>query len=710
MKLDQNPVDKRLKAVFLKCIKGTTPGQMKFSAQDLFTKWFLDKGTPYFFLFQKNLSRTNIQYAELVSLITIHWENKHPRKEKENIHFVTAQDFLKGIQEVVDDLLQSKPYSTKNELCKTFLNLYSVLKHTVLLDMLHGSCSVFLPPHMKLDLFKVCSESGYVHSCGKCIFAEPLKIASEDRFLTTVGSYVKQKFLGKKLFLVVYSHEDFSKYDREYAAELRGGLEDVKISAEKYYIGNKPLVRVLQELKSKYGSQLYVADAGDYRTHSKQKREHGVSQDKTLWLMIDRRFNHDGSPSEEQVLICYDQKYRNENPLQIFDENKPAWVAHTTLPHTLAGAMLNITRPIWPSKQVKIYDPFSGTGTTALEALKFPHTSITFNDIAPIAKTLLTDNLYFFGLSNTELNEYVLALKKLSEPRCSEYLSSPNSCSPNAYHAAMALFAEVERTNTDDEWFDVSQEVTDRLSKEGFHFKLRFYLALRTRLRHVAAFRRDTSDPNTAWNKAYREEATTLSFQFERLQKIRKGIQGDTSEPFVETQSAYSKGCTIAPGVYSTQNGGHLRITIRSGEATAMLDERFDLIITDPPYGFNNEVGVTKLAELFANTLQILISLLNPEAQLVIALPEKSHSGRKIPLFATRTWITQEVIAKAEEQGFELVSPSKILPRIRNLFSPPYYWKSERALTRAILHFQFRKKRSSKTEDRCALHSELNTS
>ena len=51
--------------------------------------------------------------------------------------------------------------------------------------------------------------------------------------------------------------------------------------------------------------------------------------------------------SSKRFLICYKQEFRNENPFHIFDENKPAWVSHTTAPHALTAAMLNIARPFY---------------------------------------------------------------------------------------------------------------------------------------------------------------------------------------------------------------------------------------------------------------------------------------------------------------------------------------------------------------------------
>jgi tRNA G10 N-methylase Trm11 len=122
----------------------------------------------------------------------------------------------------------------------------------------------------------------------------------------------------------------------------------------------------------------------------------------------------------------------------------------------------------------------------------------------------------------------------------------------------------------------------------------------------------------------------------------------------------------------------------------------FDVVITDPPYGFNNDINMLELADLLTKSFDAIFDSLKPTSQLVIALPDHSHSGKHIPLFATRVWVTEQIIAKADKHGFEAVVPAQILPRLGNLFQAPYYWNSEKALKRVILHFQFRKKRPGK--------------
>ena len=112
---------------------------------------------------------------------------------------------------------------------------------------------------------------------------------------------------------------------------------------------------------------------------------------------------NEARPAMIASYICYEQHYKNENPFHLFDEDKVGWIDHTTIPHTLAGAMINITRP-WPDQRsVRIADPFSGSGTFWLEAIKLPKTKVYCSDLNPAAGVMTADNLSFFRASQKQL-------------------------------------------------------------------------------------------------------------------------------------------------------------------------------------------------------------------------------------------------------------------------------------------------------------------
>jgi 16S rRNA G966 N2-methylase RsmD len=700
--LTNQDVSNALRETFLaSCSDEAKNSIVSFDANKFFTAWFRKNGSPYFFLFKKNLSTTNIQFAELVSLAKLHTVNLSTKTNKFDLHFFTVRDFINGIQQVVSDLASSG--ISKSKLCDSFMGLYEeILENTVLLEVFRGSCSLFYPNHIELDLFKVCSESGYIHSCGQSVYIRNLAESDDHDFINKISSYVKDDLKNEtssdsKRFLVAFCHEDFTKYDRDDASSLKNGLDDVKIYVEKYSIGKRPLVKVLRELQELNKGQLYVAGAGDFRLHPQIINDGRLVKGKTMWLIIDRALNTQGSPTDEQFLICYDQFFINENPLHIFDENKPAWVAHTTVPHTLVAAMLNITRPLWPKVQtVNIYDPFCGTGTTAFEAIKFSSVSMTYNDLSSIGDIMLKDNLEFFALNKEDLEHTKKILTELSNRNSSEYNPVSGKLeAPNDFQAMLDLLVKVKKTKadteqSDDEWFDIPNEIVHEFQKLSRDQKLRFYIALRTEIRHVNA-------RENRWTDAYVNEAKMLTKQTVDFLELRKRQDANHSKfgEFDCIEATYSKACTINPKVFAAENWTK-KLKIFKQDARNLPDEQMreaiDLVITDPPYGFNNDMKAEKLADILTKTLDAIFSALKGKSQLVISLPEHSHSGKKIPLFATKMWITEQILGKAEKAGFEVVNTAEILPRIGNLFHPPYYWNSEKALKRTILHFFLRKK------------------
>jgi hypothetical protein len=163
-------------------------------------------------------------------------------------------------------------------------------------------------------------------------------------------------------------------------------------------MGPLRLVKVLKWMSEQLRERIVIPQPGDYKRHGEFRDQAGVDRTRTIWLITDRPLvESTGVSGPERYFLCYDQLYSNENPFHVFDENKPAWKAHTTIPHTLAGAMINVSRPWWPEgATVKIADPFVGTGTTCLECLKFTETVTEGSDLDSSAALLMNDNLAFF--------------------------------------------------------------------------------------------------------------------------------------------------------------------------------------------------------------------------------------------------------------------------------------------------------------------------
>jgi hypothetical protein len=58
--------------------------------------------------------------------------------------------------------------------------------------------------------------------------------------------------------------------------------------------------------------------------------------------------------------------------------------------------------------------------------------------------------------------------------------------------------------------------------------------------------------------------------------------------------------------------------------------------------------------------------------------------GRRSPFFTHKELVIQQILSIAEQAKREVIIPAYSVPQQKDLFHPPYYWESERAL----LHFR----------------------
>jgi hypothetical protein len=230
--------------------------------------------------------------------------------------------------------------------------------------------------------------------------------------------------------------------------------------------------------------------------------------------------------------------------------------------------------------------------------------------------------------------------------------------------------------------------IINELDQEGFPLKLLFYLILKTSRRHNAMI------DSEAWWEFYAKEATSHLNALEGLMRQRK--RNKVSEP---TSSIVSIGTGKFSASCSLDLGATLNeLTVNGAKNVLDLDKShkgdIDIIITDPPYGFNTEENPRQLNDLYEKMIPVFLSVLSDDSQLVISIPEFSHSGRQLPAFTFREFLTHKVLLTAAECGMEVVwSPSAVPKGSRSLFRAPFYWESERALRRSILHFRFLRKR-----------------
>ena len=545
---------------------------------------------------------------------------------------------------------------------------------------------------MSLDIASVCGKSGYVHSAGHLIYARNMAKAEKEEFYKEMRYYLNANCRKpRKLFYVAYSHEDFTQYDRDKADVLRNGLDDVKIFVEKCFMDNERLVSIINQMRDVFKDRLEIPDSGDFsKKHIPALRGCNVMRDRTLWLIVDQSINESDfrHPGDEAFFICFEQRYINQNLFHIVDENKPAWIAHTTIPHTLAGAMISITTPYWPNdNRVLIADPFAGSGTIVLEARKFDRTRVFAGDNDPICAQLLKDNLEYLWPKKESIELIMQTLTQFMtthDASQSEVLVSDNRWIRDIKRST-DLAADYDKTEKDG---DKSRHLSiiDLVCKLSIQQRLAFYIGLRAIRRHAAALEREAEN----WLEAFQCEAAKMLKEYRRLMKLCEIEDVPGQSHGALAQGTYSLSCRINYSQAYNSKGKDM-IVYKIKDARSADKRKYDVIITDPPYGINTQEDPIGLAEMYYSFAEAAIRSLKDYGQLVICLPEHTRTGQRVPYFVNRDIVIQQIIISAHRLRREVLSPSYAVPKLSALYRPPYYWDSERSLRRTILHFLIRK-------------------
>jgi hypothetical protein len=199
-----------------------------------------------------------------------------------------------------------------------------------------------------------------------------------------------------------------------------------------------------------------------------------------------------------------------------------------------------------------------------------------------------------------------------------------------------------------------------------------------------------------SWKLLMSEEADELHEQLERIAGNRSYEQaGNTDDSLNVYQGTHSMACSIGSGymrgVFKSRRVEVANTVTDALALLAQLQGCCDVVITDPPYGFNTNEDNTNLARLYADCIEAMICALRTEGQLVIAVPDWSYTGRHLPEYAKPEFITHQVLVAARKFKREVVQTATQIPSVAGLVRPPYYWEAEKTLRRLILHFRLRR-------------------
>lgn len=679
----------------------------EFIWEDFFMRWFRESGTPCYFLFRKHLGVTNTQYVELFSLIQSLSSVDGANEISDCFLFRTADDLKNTLAETINSLLDEDA-SKRQQLIRDFAENYSeAFSRTAAIDLFYCSCAVFLPPNVKINLEKLCAQSGYVHSAGYSIYIRNIKKARKHDLIQSIQSFLDSSSAQRPIPFVVYSHEDFDGYDSDAGEQIRRGIDSAKLYIEKMSLGSNRLGDVVTSLAGHFPDELSVPKPGSY------KKEHKFKNcQSTIWLIGDKGVSANNIlyPGSQRYYICYHQIAKNASPLFYFDENKPAWKSHTTLPHTLTAALINSTLPHDIKKS--ICDPFGGTGTTWLEVKRIsPQAKVLSVDKSELTPILVEDNIDFFLMKSERLNELLRSLEDLLSHVAKSIKSKEDmkySLGPGIeqtslidsseesinvvkmYLTALNLVEKLRAAQPDEEQeFEISSSnILPDLEKATFLGRLLFYVALRAEFRYHAAYKRGSINKPEAFKKSLEEMIGQIKLLYQAKHKVDQiGIQEQINSEFIRVSGKYSNDLISSFFMNDKESlRKKLADEVKVGDARALENDSVDIIICDPPYGFNTNEDARDLAKLYSEFISTCLRALRRAGHLIIILPAESYTGKQLPYCTNIGLFTSQIIAKSRVCGRKLFVPVSGIPDPR--LRAPYYWEAERALRRSILHFR----------------------
>jgi len=623
----------------------------------------------------------------------------------------------------------------------------SVICDTIILDAYFTTALMHIPLSLETNIQSIVFESGYIHSAGHSLYIRRAEKAKPSELEERLRLFLENSGAKPPIFVTPYADEYFAPWEKQSSAtSTRNGLDGIRLELRKHFIQGQPLRDYLNVLDQDF-SELHVAPG--LKHYKTERQESGANPDWTIWLIADTRHVQTEemitTRAKDPYLMVYAQKYHNANQFVLFKERKLAWTAPITLPHTLSTGMVNIARSglaHGDGQRPVIIDPFCGTGTTLIDAvLRIPDAVVLGLDRNPLMPRLVADNLEFFAKDKSgieRLNELFSVLSRriaqvhggtpnsnvrpihnlLTESKSFDLNSLVSSRSEEGVEFETILKAclaelRLATQNQATQLIHGSEKIID----DGFSKEMTSLLAgcgmtwlARTLFfatwRGIASARhsvRADLDMYPVLQREYETIAKELNDYLESLRQAESVSVGN----FSGRRGTYSlasitdpaKIANIAhkellpkqlPGdLQSLQSGSiHTLVVSDSTQVLAGLRSQVDLVITDPPYGFNtHEFEILELQNLYTNFVRAAVSALRPRGQLIVVVPSFARNGKQVPYFQTGGALIRQIIGSANALDREVLNVVHTVPTRKMMYLPPFYWFSPSALSRKILWF-----------------------
>ena len=705
------------------------------------------------FLFYKNFSVTNVQMAELGSLLRLHTIESGTNTKFHDIDITSTDEYNFALENLWISYAGEIPATIRQEAAQAIETIathiatdaLSLLTRTIIADFYYTSCIVHIPRSLRVDVGSLTYESGYIHSSGAALYIRNIEKAAQDELLSSF-SLAKTQENGLPIFVTPYADEYFSPHERSRSAtSIRNGLDGVRLQLRKHFVQGRPITKFLEELASDSYPDFFIPDGiSDYKT---EREKAAVRDDCTIWLITDASIEAGSSENTPQrghklLLIAYQQFFHNTNPLITFKERKPGWFSSTTLPHTLSSALVNLTRNglrrSSPDERPIIFDPFCGTCTSLIDAFfHIPNAICVGIDREAICSSLLKDNISFFKLSKEELErviecvERVIAkiseasylAKLIDEPQRVRNLQVAQELSHETrFHLALdiilqALMPETVRRES----IPAAISQVHSILSAGFPTvtteRMQNQLTdIITRVLFFSTWRAVVLGEFFIHKSGVDGLRSVLDGEFKALARELKDLaedrayfekEKDETQTYSTRKGLYSENGSLSPDrfedlernlVFGSQlsqlfdKADPRRFRIMTGhssiDALKELKNSVDVIVTDPPYGFNKDDGNERqMQSLYADFITYALTALKDNGQIILALPDFAKNGKQIAYYQTRNMLLRQIFTAAFDAGKEIVQYNRPRPQPESLVGPPYYWGTTGVLSRSTLHF-----------------------
>ena len=605
----------------------------------------------FLFLFYRSNNQSNLQYVEIINIL---------RRQACDRSFA-----------IYDQTNYDKFYNSNGSILEKFDDNSRVTVVCPYENSLIVHCDY------EIDLIDAISKSGYIQSAGKLIFSGSWYDVDDQELANRLVKIASERE-GENGRFVFYTAEDFSL-----SQSVKEGINSVKFFKTKHYIGNQPaakFMRYLQGLVSKFGGTVErLASTGHLKTSD---------TDYSVFIIKDKIISTTKERARtSEHMIVYDSQFKKEIPTHIVDEWKPFWPGNFTTPQPLVQTMLGLVSE--PEKTL-VLDPFAGSGSIAIGASQSGFAVVT-TDIVGLPG--IKFNLDFF-------HDAKYRAKRLDELESLRERS--HSRGIDSYLREFTDFCWTEVCASGSEWserldhflrkitLDRSDLDKHRVFIESF-FVYRSIVTIAQELGNVKKLNYDVLTNElcaqieialSRYQRAYiaNDQAKVVgNYRIANGQYGKQvcGLSGSFGDRLV-------KKCSVEDIPSDVEICDHVR--------------KFDrlAVVCDPPYGVNMSLGELQgdrgvkdlYRSLFLSTLELTNLCASKECDLIMCSLADVKTGKKVPEAAFAHNVEAAMCEILSMHGASTVGR----PELRKLgpeFSTPYFWSSEKALDREILHTKF---------------------